>query len=268
MQSNYRDIDRVDQNVDRLKHTNEAAIKGCKFPYEYVQQGIFNVLETTEAELPVSKRRANTITKSVLESVAPRTRFNKYEQVWLTVWYEAALDWSSSFLAEYSFVRHPDTWTDATGGLLEELLREAILSQLTKGSMFSPRYTPSPSHSNLENLQKRPLTRDETASLVDHLTRTITNQGVTTKVGFYPAFNKAYNAIREDPPEDLTLPETATQVASLLDGLQYLHGMDGSESIESEQVQERARSDDWTGAIHAFQYHALQRATLIQWHTP
>lgn len=71
MQSNYRDIDRVDQNVDRLKHTNEAAIKGCKFHHEYVQQGIFNVLETTEAELPVSKRRANTITKSVLESIAP-----------------------------------------------------------------------------------------------------------------------------------------------------------------------------------------------------
>jgi hypothetical protein len=256
----YTDVDTVETNSRRLAHEPGTTAEDTLNPLRYLEQAVTKALESTRTENFNPHRRANI----GVDSIAPKRRFNKYEQVWYTTWLQHAFTIDPDLLAERDALRHPNVWTDVTGSPLRVALEVVLTDRLMDKTEYSCRGglsvacgtstdKPEPTLPDSDILSEDPFTPTETKDIITALRINTANWAQQHDLSFEAAYNDTYYRF-----DAARFPSTAAGAASVLDSLQFLYGADGSESIEEEQVRKSAISG-WTDAVDSLLYHALKR---------
>lgn len=267
--THFPDIEPVDENEDRLDHTHTDTPRNTIGPIRLLEQTVTKAveLEADPYAEPSARRRADV---AVDRYVRPMDRFNRYEQVWYTIWFDHAFNFESELLTELNMSIYPDTWTDVTGRpfkvILETLAANRITGDITythENGLGVRSDAPSSDDSNRpkpDALEEDPFDPPETSGLVAELTGDAMDRMEEHNQSFQEAFQAAYE--NSDVPRT---PSSPVGIASVLDSLEYIYSADGTESIEGEQVEKSAQTG-WGNAVDSLLYHALEQVGGI--HVP
>lgn len=202
-----------------------------------------------------------------IETTIVRTTLTNFERVYIVGTLDSIIGHNPVALTEDDKVRHPQDWGDVTYALAESALYEAVIGRLTghiitgaNGYQRVPESHPDedrpPEQSAITiETPPNPMTTAQVVSLVREL-KQHTEQNMEGSTEFQDAFCHAYEALSI---RDYSVTETA----AILDGLKAAYGMDGSESIESEQIAKISPESGWASYLtDGLRYHALE--TVIE----